>query len=960
MKKHAIALLITASLLMISFDLVKAQSPDENQEIILIEGFIADGLYPQAIARLDSFLERYPTSASAERARYLLGVVHFRSEDFARAAEIFSGFLADHSESPDVAQARYLLASAYQFQDDYAGAKRELNLLARDRDIDDELRFVVYQRRATVHLMLGEQQSARNDLREALDIRDDQAERLRLANLLYEMGEFRDAEREFQRLIDAGIRDETARQRVYSRYALVRYQREDYQDVVEFLAPRIRQYLDDEVMVGTLAWSYYKLGQYQQAYELYNNRVLSEETRFEQRLTMARQLLMIGEYQSAISSLNTLAEDFPQASLRSKTLEELSQAYLALGDIHNGVATLQQLVQLVPDEQRSFEIYKIIGDLSFNELGDINAASLAYIRALNNINDGEGVDAVKANLIDCYLKRGDTSAAQNRILDFINQHEDSEHYERILFLAGELYERGDSFDLALEHYRKIAQLRSTSPYRKSAYLAAFALVERLQRWPEIVRIGNEFLSEFPEEPNQTAVMLSIAKAYYMQEDYRDGIELLEVAFANEQDHQSLAMMLDRIAWGYYRLGELTRAEQYYQQVYDEYADTVYMQESLYWLGWLANVRSDLTVANQRFNLLVDRYPDSEFAEVALFQLAQNSERADQPQEAISYLERLVNSWPQGDYSSQARAKLIELAIAQGDYQAAVVALPQFQQHDPLQLASPDNLYERANSMAQSGNLDAALEVFLRLQTQYPDSPMADEVTFNIATIYHQQKRTRSAAQQLSEFLKQFPDSDKEMAARYLLGQNLMSMRRFDGAIEQLSLVLAVNNDQRAQETLNYMLAICHEQDGNMAAAADHYIAYLNAIGKPAENLPRRMEIAAFLLGQDRFQEVIKELQRIINNTSDDSMEMNAQYLIGQAYEEWGQLDQAAAEYLKVTYAHNSAPAGALMARMRAGRIYEELGRDQEAAVIYQTIVRNHAGSSFARIATIRLQAMGLQ
>jgi hypothetical protein len=75
------------------------------------------------------------------------------------------------------------------------------------------------------------------------------------------------------------------------------------------------------------------------------------------------------------------------------------------------------------------------------------------------------------------------------------------------------------------------------------------------------------------------------------------------------------------------------------------------------------------------------------------------------------------------------------------------------------------------------------------------------------------------------------------------------------------------------------------------------------------------------------------------------------------YEEKGDLTLAAQEYLKVTYAHMSAPAGALMARMKAGRIYEKLEQWQDAIGVYQTIVDNHGNSRFGQLAALRIQAI---
>jgi tetratricopeptide (TPR) repeat protein len=938
---------------------LNAQDNLEEQEINLIEGFIADGMLEQAMQRTNVFLETYPASVNRARMTYLLGQLKFRLDDYPGAEATFREYLATYANGTDRNDVTYLLATTYQFQNNFAGAKQLLNQLIRESDLGDELLHAAFKRRASVHSMLGEQESARKDLERALDIKEDIGDRIKLAHLYYEMGELRDAERAYRDLLQRQISDSEEYQRIVSHYALIKYQQEDYREVIEFLQPKIEQFRGDEIIVGALAWSHYKLGEYGAAYQLYSSRELPRQTQFERKLQSAKQFLLINEYRAAIDALTQLESEFNEPELRQEALNALFEAQFAMNDYLNSAETLEKMAPLVSNDEEAFSLYHKLGDIYLRELGNYSKAVTAYIKALSVEEEAENADDVKAALIEAHLAQGDRIPALNRMLDFIDKHEDSPHFEAILFKAGELYEAGGEFDSALEHYRKIAQLRSKSPFREAAYRSALQLVKNLQRWQEIISIGYEFLTEFPEHADIETTLQLVAQAEFMMEDFNNGIQNLERALPLVTVEETRAAVLANLAWGHYKLGELQQSGFFYQRIFEEFPNSKHFAESLYWLGWLANVNNQRDQANQYFQQLVTSFPESRFTEVALFQLASNYQRTQQVEEAIKLYRQLLLQFPAGDYVSQARNNLVNLALQQENYQVAVEALPQFQEQDPLLFASAGNLFDHGNRLAEQGNYTKAIEVFMQVRDRFPKSDVADEVRFNLGNLYYQKSDLRRAAREFEGLINDFPQSDKVVPAKYLLGQCQMQMRRFDDAVVTFKEVLAVNSDQKAQETLNYLIATCLEQDGNFVEAANHYEQFLVNLTDPGEMLSRRLEISTFLLKQGRYEPTINELRRIITNTRDDQMEMNAQYLIGQAYEDSGELETAAAEYLKVSYAHASAPAGALMARMRAARLYERLNRNDEAIAIYQNILRNHAGSRFAEVAQLRIDSMGL-
>lgn len=939
---------------------IAAPQEDENSRFLEIEGLINDQLYERALERIESFLKDYPNSPNSELMLFRLGTVQLRTNRFSNAVSTFEQFLERYPASTQINDVRFLLASSYKLVDNFTRAKQELNTLLRERRLDENLRYAALERRVDIHLQLGEQESARKDLEELVKRASTPTRKFRLANLLYEMGDLRGAERHFRQLVEDDVLDATDTKTAVLRLSVVLYQRNRFQDVVNLLLPLKEKYNSDDSIISALAWSLYRLQRYEEAYTVFNSRPVDADKVLSASIRSGRELLMVNEIDGAISYFQTLINSNDATPEIAPAYRGLADAYMALGDLVGAAETLEKMDGLIESDEDRFDLWIEIGNLYLDELGNGSKSAFAFRRALALDLNNDKSDYVSFRLIHALIATSDVAGARDAIVNFLNDFVDSAHMEEILFLAGQIYERSGDVDRALEHYRKIAQLRGTSPFRADAYQSALTLVQRLRRWDDVIAIGTEFLQEFPQTEAKAATHILLAKAYYQISNFEKGIEELEHAVQTEDTTLRLSPVILQIAWGYYKLGEFQQANVYYSRVVEEHPDTPEMEEALYWLGWLSQVNNSIEEANGYFQSLVDKYPSSKYAEISLYQLAKNYQQNDQTEEAISALKRIVESFPDGNYVSLAREMLINNYTKIGNFRSALETIDFFVESDPSHKISPTDLMARGNSLAEAGNLESALETFKRLQEMFPSSEIADEALFNIGNVYYKQGLYSKAVREFDKLAQFFPDSDKLTAASYLSGQSLMKLRKYEDAIEHFKRVLGSVDTGTGVGMINYFMGVCYEQTGKGLEAVAAYRVYLQNLDNPADMLERRLEIALLFMSHRFYDEAISQLQSIKQAATKDEMAMNAQYLIGQVLENKGDLTLAAEEYLKVTYAHASAPAGALMARMRAGRIYEQLGQYQEAINIYQTIADNHKNSRFGELAAIRIAAINKQ
>ncbi len=957
MRKHAVVLLLLALLLVAA---TLAAQDEEARRFAEIQGLIEDGLYQQAIGRIEGFLRDFAGSPNVEVLRYRLAELLFRSDRFSEAVGALEAFLREHPASPDADQARFLLASAYRLTERPVRARAEIDALLRRRRLDERLRIAALEKRSEIALELGELEDAQRDLEELVRREETPQRVLELANVYYNLGRLRQAEGTFRRIAADNSLSAADQRTVTLRLALTLYQRDRFREIVELLEPSRQRYRDDDSIMMTLAWALYRLRRYEEAYAVVEGRPLSPDSELAESIREGRSLVMVHEYGAAVAFFERLLSEALPAPALAPAHRALSDAYFALGDLEGGIGTLERMASVLDDDGERFDLWLEIGDAYDSMLGDSAAAVASYRLALAIDPGGEFADEVAAKIVRAQVAMGDVGGAVGSITRFLRDYPRSRFLDEIHFLAGTVYEQSGAHDAALEHYRRIAQERGDSPFRRRAYEAGLALVRGLRRWDEVIAIGSEYLREFPEAERLAGPHLDIALACYQTGDFRQGIDHYERALTaegGEGGEIGISRVLLEIGWGYYKLGDFERAAAYYSRVVERYPGEPEVEEALYWLGWLAQVDSDLAGANHFFRRLLERFPDSRYAELSLWQVANNHLRRDETGEAIAALGDLVDRYPDGQYTGPARSRLVEAHVAMGNYRSALQSIEAFVEADPTQRISPADMLARGNGLAQAANLEAALQTFRRLLERFPASEVADEATLNIGIIYYQTGDYHRAARELGKLEEFFPDSDRRAAAAYYLGLSLMQLRRYDEAIPQLQYCLDGRGDGEGAEVIYYMIGHAHQQAGRDEEAVEAYRQYLLRLPDPSENLERRIEIAELFARAGHPQEAARQLEGIIEAARDPELIVSAQFALGAVCELMGELERAAVEYLRVTYVHSSSPTAALMARFRAGAVFERLGRLADAINVYRTVADNHAGTRFGEVAAIRIEVL---
>ena len=199
-----------------SVKLANAQDTRESGDFKLAVRLYNDGLFAQAEEQFKSFIQRFPTSASAVEARLYLGLLQKQARKYGEAKATLQDFALRHSDHPKAPDAWWNLAEVYAAEHNYGEAGEAFAKLKAFHPRSPKAPEALLEA-STYFLKAGDTENARTVLNAVLleyprsDVRAEA--QFALGRLFLASGDAERALREFRRLqtetITSGLRART-------------------------------------------------------------------------------------------------------------------------------------------------------------------------------------------------------------------------------------------------------------------------------------------------------------------------------------------------------------------------------------------------------------------------------------------------------------------------------------------------------------------------------------------------------------------------------------------------------------------------------------------------------------------------------------------------------------------------------------------------------------------------------
>jgi TolA-binding protein len=543
------------------------------------------------------------------------------------------------------------------------------------------------------------------------------------------------------------------------------------------------------------------------------------------------------------------------------------------------------------------EIYEKIPD-------DANAADhyRTLIRSFPNSPHAAGATFKLARLT---LAAGDTSAANELLVNYTRRYQDGTDVAGVYFLLGDIASERGNHTHAAEFYGQIAD---RIPYHTIAYYATVRYAQAL------LNAGR----------NDAAFKVYIKLISRTDTDY----------FADGSDVTDLLYPAGTAA---YRSGDTETAMRLYERFLQRENNTIEAGKAALLLGEL-NRKKGNTYFSERYymqaeSILTEGQTTRDIAELLFVN------RQYRP--AAQHMTRLAQQSNNPDEKKEFEAKAIIALFRAGRADEARPRVQAFTAAYPQERDSAIEFeYEAAMHLFRTRSYDNAAAAFQRFIQQHGNSAPAPSAHFYLGRTWEAVGRLTNAQQKYEEILQKHPRADIIPNVKLAYGGLLLRQQKVAEAIDQYRFVLETSRDD--DELMYYILQnviAAYEEIGFFEPALELTEEFIRRY--PSDESIPNMRVKVGILNQRAkyFEQSIAVFQSLILTASRD-IEAELRYYTGDSYYMLGNYRRAIQEFLTVPDldTRTSQPDWTATAIYMAGQSYERLGAPDDAIAMYQRII----------------------
>ena len=414
---------------------------------------------------------------------------------------------------------------------------------------------------------------------------------------------------------------------------------------------------------------------------------------------------------------------------------------------------------------------------------------------------------------------------------------------------------------------------------------------------------------------------------------------------------------------YVQLGEDALATQTFSAIIDDNPSGSYASQAVHQIGNLYVQRYQYKEAIRRCNELIKKYPKTHAAEIAQYLIAQYFNSSGLHDKAIQNYRGFLKDYPNSAYHVSALHSLVRLYLARHQHDDAHKLLQDYLRQNP---DDTDLMEQLADLYKQQGKHSEALSLYhAALEQNTNDISLIKK----IGELHAERGERNQAIHEWSKIIKDGPNQ----SYRYQqLGEIYTSHQMYDEAIKAYQ--TALRRDSK-NVSLYTKLADVYKIQGQIENAINTYLRALNAVDLGYSGRDRLIEnIAEIYEGDQRerlFAKIVTHIQANLQKTPQNPKLVLA---LGEIYFHQGHLDLALERFAQMPqlyppdrgrflekYAHilerQKHPKAldyheaivalfpdsilAWTSRMNLARLYEQMGRWQDALVVLTQMSQRH-------------------
>ncbi|RNC84604.1 MAG: tetratricopeptide repeat protein [Balneola sp.] len=653
---------------------------------------------------------------------------------------------------------------------------------------------------------------------------------------------------------------------------------------------------------------------------------------------------LAGNYQRSMETFQEFGDRYKSGLWVEEAYYEWSISAFEGGNYGESIETLLTLIRNQDQLKDPGKIYTMLGEAYFAN-NEFTGASRAF------------EEAEKVANIDPVLRR--QARFQKAWILFRNQAYEqaqpifeavyaeapnTELGEEALFWSADSYYKLDQFSNAARRFKLFIDNYPENEMIGAARYSLGWCYFKTGEYDLAVGPLEDFLNNYNPPPialfpYDIDTRLRIGDAYYALGDYRNSIRFYNQAIGAEPGGD-YAMF--QVANSYYRSNRTFEAVSNFRRMLRIYPFSRLREQAQYNIAYIYLNTSNYSQAIEEFQTVISRYPGTDWAARSQYNIGDAYYNAGEYDRAIDAYKKVLDDYPRSRYIIEAINGIQYAQLSSGGADSSSVILEEFLGDNPQSSTADQLRYRQAETVFQTGDYEGAIREFRQYLRVTNSDALAPEAYMNLGESYRQIGQIDRAISSYQTVVDDYPRDSQVPPALTALGLLYYEQGDFDrshGYFDQL-LRTASRFSQEAYIGMgNASLAQGLYEDARQE--------YESALNVNAGNEAASVGLGKVALAEQNYEEAQSILAPIADhNTTEIGAE--AQFRLGQLYQEQGDYEQAISEYAKVKVLFEAFDNWVSSGMYQSAECNILLGNRGDAIAILNEIIEIYPGTEAAQ------------
>lgn len=444
-----------------------------------------------------------------------------------------------------------------------------------------------------------------------------------------------------------------------------------------------------------------------------------------------------------------------------------------------------------------------------------------------------------------------------------------------------------------EYLKETSPLLSTSDYNAVTAEYYIAITGLYLNYPEAEMQVDRFVRNHAEHPKAQLIYSDLGKHFYDNKDYAKAIDYLEKAIKYAGSAAKKEESTFQLAMSYFHTKQDDKALLLFDQLKGQNSSP-HWADAAYYAGVIEHKKGNYQGAYQNFTRLEnhDYYKSlvPNWIVTSLYQL----ERYD---ELVNYGERILRQG--GQQMEEVALYVAEVHYLNADYPAAAAAYERYQKMMGRKKLDPLVYLHFGHSHFRNQNFKGAIDQ-LKDVAAGKDST-AQYASYLLGISYLQEGNPNYALTSFQNASRLDFNAGIQEEAAFNAAKVLIDMGNHSDALRDLQNFQEKYPGSKHRDEVDQLIADAYVRANNNAAA----ISYIEKLPKRTpelnatyQRLTYNQAIAEF--NRKAFANVIVNLDKSLRNPVDEQINIAAQYLKAETYDQMGEIDKARPIYLQLS------------------------------------------------------------